>query len=37
MRSLAEYLEVQFPGVPVKHFPQGCQYQSIRAEESEAP
>ncbi len=31
MRSLAEYLKVHFPDVPVQHFPQGCQYQSVRA------
>ncbi len=31
MRSLAEYLKGQFPGVPVRHFPQGCQYTSVRA------
>jgi putative NIF3 family GTP cyclohydrolase 1 type 2 len=31
MQSLAEYLQVHFPGVPVQHFPQGCQYQSVRA------
>ncbi len=31
MQSLAEYLKVQFPGVPVQHFPQGCQYRSVRA------
>ncbi len=31
MQSLAEYLKVQFPGVPVRHFPQGCQYSSVRA------
>ncbi|MYB76086.1 MAG: hypothetical protein F4X83_03120 [Chloroflexi bacterium] len=31
MRSLAEYLKAHFPGVPVQHFPQGCQYQSVRA------
>ena len=31
MRSLAAYLGTQFPGVPVRHFPQGCQYTSVRA------
>ena len=31
MRSLADYLRAQFPGVSVNHFPQGCQYRSIRA------
>ena len=31
MRSLVKYLQVQFPGVPVQHFPQGCQYRSVRA------
>ena len=31
MQSLAEYLRTQFPGVPVRHFPQGCQYTSVRA------
>lgn len=34
MRSLAEYLKVKFPGVPVRHFAQGCQYRSIRAVEA---
>ncbi|MBI3972115.1 MAG: Nif3-like dinuclear metal center hexameric protein [Chloroflexi bacterium] len=29
MRSLAAYLRQQFPGVPVRHFPQGCLYQTI--------
>ncbi|HEV2126112.1 MAG TPA: Nif3-like dinuclear metal center hexameric protein [Chloroflexota bacterium] len=29
MRSLAAYLEAHFPGVPVRHFPQGCLYQTI--------
>ena len=37
MGSLAEYLKVHFPGVPVQHFPQGCQYRSVRAEDSETP
>ncbi len=31
MQSLAEYLSGHFPGVPVRHFPQGCQYTSVRA------
>ncbi len=31
MQSLAEYLKARFPGIPVRHFPQGCQYTSIRA------
>ena len=31
MRSLAEYLKLHFSGVPVQHFPQGCQYRSVRA------
>jgi putative NIF3 family GTP cyclohydrolase 1 type 2 len=31
MRSLAAYLRAQFPDVPVRHFPQGCQYESIAA------
>ena len=31
MQSLAEYLRVQFPGIPVRHFAQGCQYTSVRA------
>ena len=34
MQSLATYLQVHFPGVPVHHFPQGCQYQSVRAANS---
>lgn len=34
MQSLAAYLKVHFPDVPVRHFPQGCQYTSIRAAES---
>jgi putative NIF3 family GTP cyclohydrolase 1 type 2 len=32
MRSLAAYLRAHFPGVPVRHFPQGCLYQTIRTE-----
>jgi putative NIF3 family GTP cyclohydrolase 1 type 2 len=31
MRSLAAYLREQFPGVPVRHIPQGCLYRSITA------
>lgn len=31
MKSLAEYLKVHFPGIPVRHFPQGCQYRTIRS------
>ena len=34
MQSLATYLQVHFPGIPVHHFPQGCQYQSVRAANS---
>ena len=34
MQSLATYLKVHFPGIPVHHFPQGCQYQSVRAANS---
>lgn len=34
MHSLAEYLQIQFPGIPVRHFPQGCQYTTIRAADS---
>lgn len=33
MQSLATYLKSHFPGIPVRHFPQGCQYRSIRAAE----
>jgi putative NIF3 family GTP cyclohydrolase 1 type 2 len=29
MRSLAAYLRERFPGVPVRHFPQGCLYRSV--------
>ncbi|MGH2350792.1 MAG: Nif3-like dinuclear metal center hexameric protein [Chloroflexota bacterium] len=32
MRSLAAYLQRQFPGVLVRHLPQGCQYQTIGAD-----
>jgi putative NIF3 family GTP cyclohydrolase 1 type 2 len=31
MRSLAAYLTAQFPGVPVKHIPQGCLYRTASA------
>jgi putative NIF3 family GTP cyclohydrolase 1 type 2 len=31
MVSLTAYLRQQFPGVPVHHFPQGCQYRTARA------
>jgi putative NIF3 family GTP cyclohydrolase 1 type 2 len=34
MRSLAAYLREQFPGVPVRHLPQGCLYQSVTAPEA---
>jgi len=29
MRSLADYIRKHFPDVPVRHLPQGCQYQAI--------
>jgi putative NIF3 family GTP cyclohydrolase 1 type 2 len=29
MRSLAAYLEAQFPGLPVRQFPQGCLYRTF--------
>ena len=29
LRSLAAYLQAQFPGVPVRHFPQGCLYRVV--------
>jgi putative NIF3 family GTP cyclohydrolase 1 type 2 len=29
MRSLAGYLRERFPGVPVHHLPQGCQYETV--------
>jgi putative NIF3 family GTP cyclohydrolase 1 type 2 len=29
LRSLAAYLQRRFPGVPVRHLPQGCQYQTV--------
>jgi len=29
MRSLAAYLQAHFPSVPVRHFPQGCLYQTL--------
>ncbi len=32
MRSLAAYLRAHFPGVPVRHLPQGCLYETIHGE-----
>jgi hypothetical protein len=32
MRSLAAYLRRSFPGVPVHHLPQGCQYETVGPE-----
>ena len=31
MRSLATYLQERFPSVPVRYFPQGCQYQLVQS------